>query len=218
MHLFDAPACSLRTEFKADFPRRITRHWREEVVADALQRGIPVITSGEPGSPVSVRYGSTLIASLVVADSILIGQIGDGDVVLVRPDGTLECPVPADTTLPGNETRSLSSRDAHLLWRTATLDRGDGGVLIAATDGISDSFDGTEGEEFLTFIRSLVDRIGRYGIEKVMGSMKDWLDRYSTLGSGDDMTVVILCINGTGIQGAAVPRKRPAPGTADWGV
>jgi hypothetical protein len=132
---------------------------------------------------------------MVVADTILVGQIGDGDVVLVRPDGTVECPIPGDPSLLGSETRSLSSRDAHLLWRTATLDRGEGGVLIAATDGVSDSFDGSEGPEFLKFVKSMVARIKEYGVENVAGAMSDWLDRYSELASGDDMTLVFVCIN-----------------------
>jgi hypothetical protein len=94
----------------------------------------------------------------------------------------------------GSETRSLSSRDAHLLWRTATLDRGEGGVLIAATDGISDSFDSSEGPEFMKFIQSIVSRIRQYGVENVAGAMSGWLDRYSRLASGDDMTLVFVLI------------------------
>jgi serine/threonine protein phosphatase PrpC len=132
---------------------------------------------------------------MVVSDMILIGQIGDGDIVLVRPDGSIECPIPSDPSLVGKETHSLSSRDAHLLWRTATLDRGPGGVLVAATDGVSDSFDGSEGEEFVRFLKSLVARIREFGMESVAGSLQTWLDRYSELASGDDMTLVFVCIN-----------------------
>jgi hypothetical protein len=78
-------------------------------------------------------------------------------------------------------------------------------VLIAATDGVSDSFDGTDGEEFLKFIRSLVARIKEYGIENVAGSMSEWLDRYSNLASGDDMTLAFVCINGV----VALPANNP---------
>jgi serine/threonine protein phosphatase PrpC len=134
-----------------------------------------------------------------MADSILAGQIGDGDLVLVRPDGSVEYPVPTDISLMGSETRSLSSRDAHLLWRVATLDRGEGGILIAATDGISDSFDGSGGPEFLKFIKSLVTRIGQYGVENVAAAMSGWLDHYSALASGDDMTLVFVLISPAGI-------------------
>lgn len=195
MHLHTISPHILRSEFKTDFPRRVTRRWREAVQADAARREIPLTLSETPGTGEYIRYGTTLIAALIVADTILIGQIGDGDVVLVRPDGSVECPVPTDTRLVGSETQSLSSRDAHLRWRTATLDRGAGGFLIAATDGVSDSFDGSEGEEFLTFIKSLVARVNEFGIENVAGSMKNWLDRYSELASGDDMTIIFVSIN-----------------------
>jgi len=195
LHLHDIPSPTIRAEFKADFPRRAARKWREAVSEDAGHRGITGTPGGAPDTIDYSRYGSTLIAAMVVADSILISQIGDGDVVLVRPDGSIECPIPADPSLVGKETRSISSRDAHLLWRTATLDRGPGGVLIVASDGVSDSFDGSEGEEFIRFIRSLVARIREFGMESVAGSMKTWLDRYSEMASGDDMTLVFVCIN-----------------------
>ncbi|MFA4859806.1 PP2C family serine/threonine-protein phosphatase [Methanoregula sp.] len=195
LHLHDVPNLSIRAEFKADFPRRAGRKWRDAVSEDAARRGITTSPDSSSGTVEYSRYGSTLIAALVVADMILISQIGDGDIVLVRPDGSVECPIPTDSSLVGKETHSISSRDAHLLWRTATLDRGNGGVLIAATDGVSDSFDGSEGEEFVRFLRSLVARIREFGMESVAGSIKGWLDRYSALASGDDMTLVFVCIN-----------------------
>jgi hypothetical protein len=194
MYLHDTPRHILRSEFRADFPRRVSRRWRESVTDDAVRRELTGTGENETPPGTFTRYGSTLIAASVIADTILIGQIGDGDIVLVRPDGTVECPIPQDTSLMGGETRSLSSRDAHLLWRTATLDRGNGGVLIAATDGISDSFDGSEGPEFMKFIQSLVARIGQYGVENVAEAMSGWLDRYSELASGDDMTLVFVLI------------------------
>jgi hypothetical protein len=195
LHTENIPRSSLRADFRADFPRRVTRRWRDLVEQDMRHRSGTPGAGEHTGIPDYFRYGTTLIGSLILSDAILIGQIGDGDIVLIRPDGTMECPIPRDPALVGMETRSLSARDAHLLLRTATLDRGDGGVLMAATDGVSDSFDGIEGEEFYTFIRSLAGRIRDYGVESVVGSMAGWLDRYSALASGDDMTLVFVCIN-----------------------
>ena len=63
-------------------------------------------------------------------------------------------------------------------------------MLIAATDGISDSFDGSDSDDFFIFIKSLVDRVCTYGVENVAGAMAGWLDRYSAIASGDDMTLV----------------------------
>ena len=179
-----------RAAFKADFPRIATRRWRELVMQDSQRQDVRV----DPAEPVFSRYGTTLMAALVVTDSILLAQIGDGDMVLVRPGGQVEFPLPHDPVLAGNETYSLSSADAHLLWRTATIDRGNGGVLLCATDGISDSFAGTESEEFAVFVRSVADRIRTYGNEAVATAMGNWLDRFSAIASGDDMTLVWACI------------------------
>lgn len=195
VYLQDIPSHILRSEFRRDFPRRVSRRWRESVTEDFVRRGLAGTGSEETAADIASRYGSTLIAASIIADTILIGQIGDGDIVLVRPDGTVESPILGDNSLMGSETWSLSSRDAHLLWRTATLDRGEGGVLIAATDGISDSFDGSEGPEFTKFIQSIVARIRQYGVENVAGAMSGWLDRYSRLASGDDMTLVFVLIS-----------------------
>ena len=199
----------LRSEFRADFSRRATRRWREAVIEDAERRRIDILTRDGGSTGDVSRYGTTLIATMVLADTILIAQIGDGDVVLVRPDGSLEMPIPPDSTLMGSETRSLSSRDAHLFWRTAALDRGEGGVLIAATDGVSDSFDGSDGEEFKKFITSLAARIREFGIESVAGSLNGWLDRYSEIASGDDLTMVFVCINPTVGYPKPVPENEP---------
>jgi serine/threonine protein phosphatase PrpC len=182
-------------DFKTAFPRRITRRWREMVEQDAEHRGVCAGTPDHPEDPLTARYGTTLIVALVVSDAILLGQIGDGDLLLIRPEGIIEAPLPKDPTLTGKETHSLSSKDAHLLWRTATLDRDAGGVLIAATDGISDSFAGSDSEEFFVFIKSLVERVRTYGVENVARAMSGWLDRYSTIASGDDMTLVYAGIH-----------------------
>jgi hypothetical protein len=186
-----------RAGFKTDLPRRVTRRWRELVVQDTGRRTLPpppVLSAAGPDQYFS-RYGTTLINALVGHGSILVGQIGDGDLLLVRPDGSIECPLPRDPVPAGNETHSLSSPEAHLLWRTATLDRGEGGILLGATDGISDSFNGADSEEFAIFVHSLVERIHTYGMEAVASAMSGWLDRYSTVASGDDMTLVWACIH-----------------------
>jgi hypothetical protein len=191
------PRQQFRAGFRTDFPRLATRRWRELVAEDAKRQNrssSPAPQAPGPVEPVFTRYGTTLLAALVVSDTILLAQIGDGDLLLVRPGGIIEFPLPRDPVLAGNETHSLSSADAHLLWRTATIDRGEGGVLLGATDGISDSFAGSESEEFSIFVHSLADRIRTYGTEAVAAAMGGWLDRFSEIASGDDMTLVWACI------------------------
>jgi len=214
------PRQQFRAGFKTDFPRRVTRRWRDLVSRD-YERSDPAPSPKETVLPDATysRYGTTLLAALVVYDTILVGQVGDGDLILLRPDGTLVFPLPRDPVIAGNETHSLSAPDAHLLWRTATIDRGEGGVLLVATDGISDSFAGSESEEFALFVHSLVDRIRTYGTDSVASAMSGWLDRYSEIASGDDMTLVYASINpehheepDTGSQ----DNGKPVPGEEAW--
>lgn len=184
-------------QFQDRFSRLATRRWRELVGQDTDRQILPSPRTSQAHGPteqIFTRYGTTLLAALVVGDTILLAQIGDGDLLLVRPGGTIEFPLPRDPVLAGNETHSLSSADAHLLWRTATIDRGEGGILLGATDGISDSFAGSESEEFSVFVHSLADRIRTYGTEAVAAAIGGWLDRFSEIASGDDMTLVWACI------------------------
>jgi serine/threonine protein phosphatase PrpC len=214
MYAEGIPTQRFRADFRTDFPRRITRRWRDLVLLDAEVRALPPKNDQPDRSRQDVlftRYGTTLLTALIARDSIVVGQVGDGDILMVRPDGAIEFPLTRDTTLTGNETRSLSSADAHLLWRTATFDRGDGGVLIAATDGVSDSFDGSESEEFRVFIRSLVERIHTFGMQSVAGAMSSWLDRYSSIASGDDMTLVYICVNPEGNYSGNIQDPAPDP-------
>lgn len=184
---------ALKRNFKADFPRRVGGRWRNYVGEDAEVRlGLHLADSPDENHTLFTRYGTTLLTALVTSDALLIGQIGDGDVLLVRSNESVDCPFQKDANLVGTETYSLSSREAHQLWQTATLERGDGGLLLMATDGLTNAFDEAQ---FHIFARSLQDRINQFGMLKVAASIPHWLDSYSEKGSGDDITLTLVCIN-----------------------
>ena len=187
-----------------EFQNRVTARWKGYVLADAGRR--PGLSADEgDGQDLTSRYGSTLLIALIDGSECWVGQIGDGDILLVRPDGGIEAPIPKDETLLGTVTYSLSSRDSPALWRTARFPVGKGGLLLMATDGLSDSFENPEAE-FQVFARSLSERVTSFGIEKVGSALPGWLDGYSLNGSGDDMTLVLVSLNpsvGAGATGSA---------------
>jgi serine/threonine protein phosphatase PrpC len=185
------------------FQNRVTARWRRYVLADGGRRP-DLSTNGGGGPDLFTRYGSTLLIALVDGSECWVGQIGDGDILLVRPDGGIEAPVPKDETLLGTVTYSLSSRDTSGLWRTARFPLGTGGLLLLATDGLSDSFENPE-SEFQVFARSLSERVAGYGIERVGSALPGWLDGYSLNGSGDDMTLVLVSLNPS--AGSGVPEQ-----------
>lgn len=173
----------------------IMRRWREEVLHDSSARFGPAPPESEGnGERMIRRYGTTLLAAAVRSEWISMIRIGDGDLAILRPDGRVEFPIPDRGGLIGTVTNSLSSRDALSLWQTSVIPREEGGLLLLATDGLSDSFGGTESAEFGLFLRSLGDRIAEYGMERVSLSFPSWLERYSELGSGDDITIAMVRI------------------------
>jgi serine/threonine protein phosphatase PrpC len=85
----------LKASFKADFPRRLGRRWREAVLAEQPQwrDALGDASNAEPAEALLIRHGTTLIAALVVSDVLLIGQIGDGGVLLLGDGGEVESPL-----------------------------------------------------------------------------------------------------------------------------
>ena len=83
----------------------------------------------DPEGSLWIRHGTTLIAALVAGDVLLIGQIGDGGVLLVGDGGEVECPFSSNPLEVGGETDSLASAEMPLL---SAHDRGGAGRPSAA--------------------------------------------------------------------------------------
>ncbi|MDD1675716.1 MAG: protein phosphatase 2C domain-containing protein [Methanomicrobiales archaeon] len=195
-------AYRMEEEFPRTFPSRVTERWRGYVRGDADVRTNG--TSGIDPDIMTRRYGTTLLAARISSRHILLGQIGDGDVLLLGSDDRISYPLEIEQELLGLSTYSLASRNAVSLWKTTVIPRGQGGLLLLATDGLSDSFGGSDHAEFQRFVRSLRERIDQYGIGKVAASLPHWLSQFSDRGSGDDITLVIMDIlPGAGEEGQA---------------
>ncbi len=193
----------LKASFKTDFPRRLARRWREAVLTDYRQRaevaGDPLDSDAE--GALLIRHGTTLIVALLAGDVLLLGQIGDGDVVLVKDGGDVECPLGDKPLVVGGETESLSSAESPRLWRTTALEQ-TGGLLLLATDGLRNAF--ADDDQWYAFARSLCHRIHEFGVLPVASALPSWLDHYSEKASGDDITLAVAVVN-------------PSPGADDEG-
>jgi serine/threonine protein phosphatase PrpC len=71
----------------------------------------------------------------------------------------------------------------------------DGRLVLLATDGLANAF--TDERQFHTFAGSLAARIREFGIGKVAAALPGWLDAYSEQGSGDDITLALVSLNGS---------------------
>jgi serine/threonine protein phosphatase PrpC len=197
----DGKWTELTSSFKADIPRRITRRWREAVLEVENDRRRTAADGEATASELEyaplIRYGTTLIVALVVGDVILVGQIGDGGIALVKGDGDVECLLANNPLEVGGTTDSLCSEEAPLRWRTTALERTGNRLLLLATDGLINAF--PDEEQWRVFVHSLWQRISDFSPSNVASALPGWLDHYSDRASGDDITLAVALLQPTSI-------------------
>ena len=102
----------------------IIARWNAAVEADLSAdpfSGAEATVLGRLSLPDVIAYGSTLLVAAFMAEFAVFTQIGDGDIVAVRPDGQSLSPVPADDSLDGWLTTSLCQPDAEEAFRTGVV-------------------------------------------------------------------------------------------------
>ena len=184
-----------------NLPRELVRHW-QAAVDQALEEQPFTPAELETLDPPSRRqveanpylaYGSTLLAVVVAPAFILYLQLGDGDILTVSASGEVERPLAKDERLIANETTSLCSAKAwnEVRVKFQALAGAPPALILAATDGYANSYRDEAG--FQQVARDLWEMIRDEGIEPVQSNLKHWLNEASQQGSGDDITVGIIC-------------------------
>lgn len=140
-----------------------------------------------------LAYGTTILTVLITEMFILYLQLGDGDILAVSPMGEVTRPLPSDEQLLGNETTSLCSREAWRDFRIGfqALSTTPPALILVSTDGYSNSFRDEEG--FLRVGSDLLEMLRADGLDRVSTDLDTWLTHASQAGSGDDITLGIMC-------------------------
>lgn len=176
----------------------ITSTWRREV-EDHLDRHPLSRTEieqgvGEPAPDVLTRlrespplaYGATAVFAVIDEQQVGLGQLGDGDILLVSgPEGTHR-PLPSDTRLMAHTTTSLCDDDPLDRARLAVLPLACR-MVILSTDGYANSF--VDDTSFLKVGTDLLKAVDERGITYVRQSLPAWLAETSQKGAGDDISV-----------------------------
>lgn len=174
----------------------LVREWRTAVASHlAVQpyTGTEQATLDSAGDGPAVPYGSTLLVAVVGPRWLACAQIGDGDVLAVRPDGQSVVPLPGDDRLDGLRTTSLCQEDAEEAFRIGVQDLTVDPLiaLLLATDGFgnsqaADPWQPGVGQD----LAKLAAAHDHHWFER---HVLQWAERCaSTEGGGDDTTIVLL--------------------------
>jgi hypothetical protein len=191
----DSPAGRIAELVHLFLVPELVRLWREAVIADVEADPFTEAEDNKrrPGDDPVIAYGSTLLMSLALDKWLILAQIGDGDVVCVRADGTAVMPIPDDPQLDGQVTTSLCGPDPADDFRIAVVDT-DAVPLIAvllATDGYGNA-QIVEGWP-ASFSKDLTWLLGQRDTRWLASQLPSWAARCASAdGSADDTTVALL--------------------------
>ena len=184
--------------------------WRELVAADLAADPLSdaQLAALPPGDPPEIPYGATLLLGVLRPDVAVLAQIGDGEMLLILPDGRHLAPIPTDSRLDGTQTTSLCQPDAVSSFRIAVvnLTRSPVFAVFAATDGYGNAQAQADWQEGVA--TDLVRMGSEYGIDWIGGQLSNWAALCaSAQGSGDDATVA-LSLNSAAVLTAPPKRQR----------
>lgn len=213
----------VKDQVETDIPRRIVHGWTRQVDEHLEQhpftdRELAVLEEQAGADGVRrvaqdgrLAYGSTLITAIALDSFAVFWQIGDGDVLTMSGNREVTRPVPKDARLIANETTSLCSPDAWRMFRYAILGT-PAPLIMVSTDGFANSFLDDEG--FFKFGSDVSDIIVEQGLGKVTAYLPDWLAEITERGSGDDISLGIICRPNALPAVAPPPAKQPQPAPA----
>lgn len=184
--------------------------WRQSVADDLESDPITgdLLATMPRDDPPEIPYGATLLLAVLTAEVAVLAQIGDGEMLLVLPDGRHLEPVPGDSRLDGTRTTSLCQPDAVGAFRVGlvNLAKTPAYAVFAATDGYGNAQADVNWQR--VFAADLV-RLGvEHGSAWIGGQLAGWAAACaSSEGSGDDTTAAIAINPGATLTAPRRPQE-----------
>lgn len=149
--------------------------------------------SQSPEERMAIAYGATVLVAGVTGAFVLYLQLGDGEIMTVSDQGEVSKPLAKDDRLFANETTSLCTPEAWRDFRVGfqPITRAQPALILLSTDGYPNSFRDETG--FLKVGSDILEIIRAEGLDSVKEKLESWLTDSTNAGSGDDVTLGILC-------------------------
>lgn len=166
----------------AEHPLRvqIVREWVARVRSEAGDDEVPLLD-----------YGSTLLFALATPEVLLVGQLGDGDILLVAQDGSVSAPLPPDPAAFADETPSLCQVEAWHSVRVRVLPvPTHEALLILSTDGYSKSY--ATDDAFRQIGPDYLELVRESGLSSLAPHLEGFLTQVTSQGAGDDIALALL--------------------------
>jgi serine/threonine protein phosphatase PrpC len=195
-----------REAAEKDLPQALVQAWVRLVLNDiaeepfaAKERKAFVAQYGAPAwkalkaNPL-LAYGATLLLAVATQDFLVLAQIGDGDIVTVTRAGCASRPLRLDPRLFAGETTSLCTADAveSFCVFIGSMKEDRPALVLLSSDGYANSYEDDGG--FLSVGSDLLMMLREHDAETVQRDLEPWLEEVSREGSGDDITLGVLCL------------------------
>lgn len=182
------PSAGLADARLAEAQRYAEHPLRAQLVREWAAR---VRTKANDPAASLLDYGSTLTFALSTPHFILVGQIGDGDVLLVAEDGSVTAPLPRDPAAFADETPSLCQSDAWHSLRVRVLPPPTREVLLMlSTDGYSNSY--ASDDQFRRIGPDYLELVRDEGLAGLQPHLRGFLEQITAQGAGDDIAIALV--------------------------